>query len=95
MVGVDPNDGKIDRMSLEGCRPDDLANTARYPLIADPEGDAQDVHRFSMRQGCFIEKSPPRLSRQFRSGLECFLDSRFQRSPFGPASPFAPQAAQW
>ena len=47
---ADPNDGKVDRMSPEGCRPGDLADTARYPLIVDPEGDAQDVHRFSMRQ---------------------------------------------
>ena len=38
----------------------------------DPEGGAQDVRRFSMRQGCLIEKSQLRLSRQFRIGLKVF-----------------------
>ena len=61
MVNVDINDGIIECISLEGCRPDGLADTARYRLIVDPEGDAQDVHRFSMRQGCLIEKSRLRL----------------------------------
>jgi hypothetical protein len=40
--------------------------------VVDPEGDAQDVHRFSMRQGCLIEKSRLRLRRQFRIGREVF-----------------------
>ncbi len=40
--------------------------------IVDPEGDAQDVHRFSMRQGCLIEKSRPSLRWPFRIGREVF-----------------------
>jgi hypothetical protein len=40
--------------------------------VVDPEGGAQEVRRFSMRQGCLIEKSRPHSSWQFRIGLEVF-----------------------
>jgi hypothetical protein len=49
-------------MPSNDYRLNDLSGAARYPLYADPEGDAQDVHRFSMRHGCFIEKSRPSVS---------------------------------
>jgi hypothetical protein len=54
----------IARTLLDSHRPHSLADALRYHMAGDPEGDAQDVHRFSMRQGCFIEKSRLRLSRQ-------------------------------
>ena len=42
-------------------RPIDAQTAVSSDLAVDPEGDAQDVHRFSMRQGCLIEKSRLRL----------------------------------
>ena len=38
----------------------------------DPEGDVQDVHRFSMRHGCLIEKSRPSRRSLFRIGRGVF-----------------------
>jgi hypothetical protein len=53
-------------------RPIDAQTVVPSDLAVDPEGDAQDVHRFSMRQGCLIEKSRLRLSWQFRIGRGMF-----------------------
>ncbi len=48
--------------AVKGQRPDETSDMEHYPLVGDPKGDAQDVHRFSMRQGCLIEKSRLHLS---------------------------------
>lgn len=69
-------------------------------MIGDPDDGAQQVRRFSMRHGRLIETSR-RQSNHYVSFVRedaffclSFLDSRLRRSPFGPASPFVPQAAQ-
>ncbi|MFZ5638340.1 MAG: hypothetical protein ACOY82_17320 [Pseudomonadota bacterium] len=36
---------------------EDIADPTRLSGIGDPEGDGQDVRRFSTRQGCLVEKS--------------------------------------
>jgi hypothetical protein len=54
-------------------RPIDVQTMVSSDQVVDPEGDAQDVHRFSMRQGCLIEKSRLRFRSQFRIGPECFF----------------------
>ena len=66
--------------------------------IVDPEGDAQDVHRFSMRQDASSKNPGFAADGRFDLDLNVFfgdfLDSHLRCSPFGPASPFAPHAAQ-
>jgi hypothetical protein len=59
----------FDVLSPNGKRPCDIAGAVLYPLFGDPEGDAQDVHRFPMRHGCLIGKSPLPFRWQFRIGL--------------------------
>ena len=79
-------------------RPMAVSVAAKPSNIGDPEGGAQDAHRFSMRQ----DASPknPNYAADGRFALDLsvffgdFLDSRLRHSPFGPASPFAPQAIQ-
>jgi hypothetical protein len=43
---------------------DGISDPAHRSGIGDPEGDEQEVRRFSTRQGCLVEKSRPRLRRQ-------------------------------
>ena len=76
-------------------RPLDTQTTALPDQDCRPGGRRTGRAPFFDEAGRLIEKSRLRFRLKFRIGLECFLDSRFQRSPFGPASPFAPQAAQW
>ena len=56
------------RAQLRSCRrayrPNERAATTRAPLPIDPEGGAQEVRRFSTRQGCLVEKSRPGCRRQ-------------------------------
>ncbi|MFZ2755036.1 MAG: hypothetical protein WAZ48_16530, partial [Lysobacteraceae bacterium] len=79
-----------------GQRPEGTSDMERYPLVGDPKGDAQDVHRFSMRQGCLIEKSRLRLRRQFRIGLEMsslvtfFAPKKVTRAPARKGCPALP-----
>ena len=89
-------------------RPTDLVKKGHRPIatsvavqlsnIGDPKGGAQDAYRFSMRQDA-SSKDPGHASvGRFELDMSVFfgdfLDSRLRHSPFGPASPFAPQAAQ-
>src|SRR5690606_22803293 len=57
---------------------------------ADPEGAAQDVRRFSTRQGCLVEKSPRRRIPGFAVGTKAFSLVRFfdayQRNELGRAA---------
>ena len=46
----DSHDYAFEGLSPNGKRPGNIADVVHYPLIGDPEGGAQDVRRFSMRQ---------------------------------------------
>jgi hypothetical protein len=41
-----------------------MSDPAHGSGIGDPEGDGQEVRRFSTRQGCLVEKSRPKVSWQ-------------------------------
>ena len=56
-----------------GQRPDDFAETAHFPLIADPEGGAQDVRRFSMRQDASSKNPGFASDGRFELDVKCFL----------------------
>lgn len=61
------------RMTAGSYRLNDLAGAVGYPPIGIPERDAQDAHRFSVKEGCLIEQFRPLFSRLFGSGLEIFF----------------------
>jgi hypothetical protein len=63
----------FDGLPPKGKRPGEIAGAVHYPLIGDPEGGAQDVRRFSMRQDA-SSKNPVFASNcRFELDLECFL----------------------
>ncbi len=54
-------------------RPNDLSVRANFLKIEDPEGGAQDAHRFSTRQDA-ASKNPRNIADgRFASALESFL----------------------
>ena len=67
-------------------------------LVSRPGGRCAGCAPFFDAAGCRIEKSRPCQRRQICLGTESFfgdfLDSHLRCSPSGPASPFAPHAAQ-
>ena len=51
-------------LPLGAIRPEMNSWPAYCSFMGDPEGDAQDARRFSMRHGCLIEKFRARFGWQ-------------------------------
>jgi hypothetical protein len=58
---------------MDGNRPNNPADAMCYPLIGDPEGDAQDVHRFSTRQDASSKNPDFASGGRFELDLKCVL----------------------
>ncbi|NOT88666.1 MAG: hypothetical protein HOP03_10825 [Lysobacter sp.] len=70
---ADQSGGTIDCSAADGHRPRNRADVVRYPLIGDPEGGAQDVRRFSMRQDASSKNPDFTSDGRFELDLKCFF----------------------
>ena len=93
-----PRTNEAKDLALTCSRPIKMSAVVYPSPTGDPEGGAQDAHRFSMRQDASSKNPGFAADGRFELDLNVFfgdfLDSHLRCSPFGPASPFAPHAAQ-